>query len=112
MGEGEYNIGMKFLFANQVRITRPPIGPAALRGANWGHSASMLREGREGVVKVMHKRTTPKTFSHAKELHRNMSPAVAKLWKHLRAHQMGMHTLGISTPFETTLWISGLRARN
>ena len=37
----------------------------------------------------MHKRTTPKVFGHAKELHRNMSPAEAKLWKHLRAHQMG-----------------------
>ena len=36
----------------------------------------------------MHKRTTPKIFSRAKELHRNMSPAEAKLWKHLRAHQM------------------------
>jgi len=37
----------------------------------------------------MHKRTTPKIFSRAKELHRNMSPAEAKLWKHLRAHRMG-----------------------
>ena len=37
----------------------------------------------------MHKRTTPKIFGGAKELHRNMSPAEAKLWKHLRAHQMG-----------------------
>lgn len=37
----------------------------------------------------MHKRTTPKIFGRAKELHRNMSPAEAKLWKHLRAHQMG-----------------------
>ena len=37
----------------------------------------------------MHKRTTPKTFARAKELHRNMSPAEAKLWKHLRAHRMG-----------------------
>jgi very-short-patch-repair endonuclease len=37
----------------------------------------------------MHKRTTPKTFSRAKELHRNMPPAEAKLWKHLRAHRMG-----------------------
>ena len=36
----------------------------------------------------MHKRTTPKIFSRAKELHRNMSPAETKLWKHLRAHQM------------------------
>ena len=37
----------------------------------------------------MHKRTTPKIFRRAKELHRNMSPAEAQLWKHLRAHQMG-----------------------
>ena len=37
----------------------------------------------------MHKRTTPKIFARAKELHRNMYPAEAKLWKHLRAHQMG-----------------------
>jgi very-short-patch-repair endonuclease len=37
----------------------------------------------------MHKRTTPKIFGRAKELHRNMSPAEAKLWQHLRAHQMG-----------------------
>lgn len=37
----------------------------------------------------MHKRTTPKVFGHAKELHRNMSTAEAELWKHLRAHRMG-----------------------
>lgn len=37
----------------------------------------------------MHKRTTPKVFARAKELHRNMSPAEAKLWSHLRAHRMG-----------------------
>lgn len=37
----------------------------------------------------MHKRTTPKIFGRAKELHRNMSPAEAKLWSHLRAHRMG-----------------------
>ena len=37
----------------------------------------------------MHKRTTPKIFGHAKQLHRNMSPAEAKLWKYLRAHQIG-----------------------
>ena len=37
----------------------------------------------------MHKRTTPKTFSRAKQLHRKMSPAEVKLWKHLRAHRMG-----------------------
>lgn len=37
----------------------------------------------------MHKRTTPKIFGRAKQLHRNMTEAEAKLWKHLRAHQMG-----------------------
>ena len=37
----------------------------------------------------MHKRTTPKIFGRAKQLHRNMSLAEAKLWQHLRAHQMG-----------------------
>lgn len=36
----------------------------------------------------MHKRTTPKVFGHAKKLHRNMTPAEAKLWMHLRAHRM------------------------
>ena len=36
----------------------------------------------------MHRRTTPKTFARAKELHRNMTPAEAKLWQHLRAHRM------------------------
>ena len=36
----------------------------------------------------MHKRTTPKIFGHAEQLHRNMSPAETKLWKHLRSHQM------------------------
>ena len=36
----------------------------------------------------MHKRTTPKIFARAKQLHRDMFPAEAKLWKHLRAHRM------------------------
>jgi very-short-patch-repair endonuclease len=36
----------------------------------------------------MHKRTTPKVFGHAKQLHRNMTPAESKLWAHLRAHRM------------------------
>ncbi len=36
----------------------------------------------------MHKRTTPKVFGRAKELHRNMTPAETKLWAHLRAHRM------------------------
>ena len=37
----------------------------------------------------MHKRTTPKTFGRAKQLHREMTPAETKLWAHLRAHRMG-----------------------
>jgi len=37
----------------------------------------------------LHKRTTPKIFRHAKELHRNPTPAEAKLWAQLRAHRMG-----------------------
>lgn len=36
----------------------------------------------------MHKRTTPKVFKRAKELHRNMTPAETKLWARLRAHRM------------------------
>ena len=40
----------------------------------------------------MHKRTTPKVFGHAKQLHRNQTPAEAKLWARLRAHRMkGIH---------------------
>lgn len=37
----------------------------------------------------MHKRTSPKIFGRAKQLHREMTPAEAKLWTHLRAHRMG-----------------------
>ena len=37
----------------------------------------------------LHKRTTPKVFGRAKQLHRNMTEAEARLWKHLRAHRMG-----------------------
>jgi very-short-patch-repair endonuclease len=36
----------------------------------------------------MHKRTAPKIFARAKQLHRNLSPAEEKLWQHLRAHHM------------------------
>ena len=40
----------------------------------------------------MHKRTTPKIFGHAKQLHCNMTPAEVKLWSRLRAHQVaGVH---------------------
>jgi hypothetical protein len=34
----------------------------------------------------MHKRTIPKIFGHAKENHRNLTPAEARLWARLRAH--------------------------
>jgi hypothetical protein len=37
----------------------------------------------------MNKRTTPKIFRRAKELHRNLTEAETKLWAHLRAHRMG-----------------------
>ena len=36
----------------------------------------------------MHKRTTPRVFGHAKQLHRNLTPAESKLWTRLRAHRM------------------------
>jgi very-short-patch-repair endonuclease len=36
----------------------------------------------------MHKRTTPKIFGHAKQLHRNLTPVEARLWARLRAHRM------------------------
>ena len=40
----------------------------------------------------MHKRTTPKVFRQAKQLHRNMTPAEVKLWARLRAHRLeGVH---------------------
>jgi len=37
----------------------------------------------------MHKRTSPKVFGRAKELHRNMTEAESKLWAYLRAHPRG-----------------------
>ena len=40
----------------------------------------------------MHKRTSPKIFGRAKQLHRNMTPAETKLWSLLRAHRTnGVH---------------------
>ena len=36
----------------------------------------------------MHKRTTPRVFGNAKQLHRNLTPAESKLWTRLRAHRM------------------------
>ena len=41
----------------------------------------------EGVS--LHKRTIPKIFGRAKQLHREMTEPEAKLWTHLRAHRMG-----------------------
>lgn len=39
-----------------------------------------------------HKRTNPKVFGHAKQLHRNLTEAEAKLWSRLRTHRMdGVH---------------------
>jgi very-short-patch-repair endonuclease len=35
-----------------------------------------------------HKRTTPKIFARAKQLHREMTPAEIRLWGRLRAHRM------------------------
>lgn len=37
----------------------------------------------------MHKRTTPKIFARAQQLHREMTLAESKLWKHVHAHRMG-----------------------
>jgi very-short-patch-repair endonuclease len=37
----------------------------------------------------LYKRTTPKIFGRAKQLHRNMTEAELKHWSHLRAHRMG-----------------------
>ena len=68
----------------QVTIPPPPIVHV-----NWGHLKVCFAKAWEGVGVLMHKRTTPKIFRRAKELHRNMSPAEEKLWKHLRAHRMG-----------------------
>ena len=45
-----------------------------------------------GVRVHMHKRTTPKTFARAKELHCNMTPVEVKLWARLRANRLdGVH---------------------
>lgn len=42
-----------------------------------------------GLICMPHKRTTPKIFHRAKELRRNLTPAERKLWKRLRANQIG-----------------------
>jgi very-short-patch-repair endonuclease len=38
----------------------------------------------------MHRRTTPKVFTNAKELRRNLTPAEQKLWAVLRNDQLGV----------------------
>ena len=38
----------------------------------------------------MHRRTTPKVFSNAKELRHNLTPAEQKLWVALRNDQLGI----------------------
>lgn len=38
----------------------------------------------------MHRRTTPKIFSNAKELRHNLTPAERKLWGALRNDQLGV----------------------
>jgi very-short-patch-repair endonuclease len=67
---------MNTVVAIQVEISPPPIVII-----NWG------RSGGVGVGVQMHKRTTPKIFARAKQLHREMTPAETKLWAHLRAHR-------------------------
>ena len=55
---------------------------------------SLLEMGkvRRGSEDQMHKRTPPKIFRRAKELHRNLTPPEARLWTRLRAHRMkGVH---------------------
>jgi very-short-patch-repair endonuclease len=36
----------------------------------------------------VHKRTSPIIFGRAKQLHRNLTPAEARLWARLRAHRL------------------------
>ena len=73
---------MKTVVFIQFEITLPQLWlPAPQRtfagsiGGGWGGGQ-------------MHKRTTPKVFKRAKELHRNMTPAETRLWTHLRAHRL------------------------
>ena len=72
-GEGECAVFMDTLVPAQIEITPPPIVIF-----NWGGSGG----GQ------MHKRTIPKVFGYAKQLHRNMTPAEIKLWARLRAHRL------------------------
>jgi very-short-patch-repair endonuclease len=69
----------------------------------------------------MHKRTTPKIFGHAKENHRNLTPAEAKLWARLRAHRMkeihfrNQHAIGnfvVDFPLTGTSYCAAKKARN
>lgn len=68
---------MKTIFASQLVLYPPPIVFFNWGRAGWGSEVQL------------HKRTTPKIFGRAKQLHRNVTEAEAKLWKHLRAHRMG-----------------------
>lgn len=68
---------MKTIFASQLVLYPPPIAFFNWGRAGWGSEVQL------------HKRTTPKIFGRAKQLHRNVTEAEAKLWKHLRAHRMG-----------------------
>ena len=38
---------------------------------------------------MKHRRTTPKIFARAKQLHREMTEPEVRIWSHLRAHRMG-----------------------
>jgi len=77
MGEGECLGLMKTLISSRHAVLLLP----QFRSLKWGDARRA-----EGV---MHKRTTPKIFGRAKQLHRNMTEAEVKLWSHLRAHRMG-----------------------
>jgi len=74
MGEGEFSVFMKTLKPPNIKLLLPQL-------------CSSIGGGREGVP--LHKRTTPKIFGRAKQLHREMTEPEAKLWAHLRAHRMG-----------------------
>jgi very-short-patch-repair endonuclease len=46
-------------------------------------------EGREGLIIMSEKRSTPKIMHRAGELRLDPTPAEAKLWSYLRAHRLG-----------------------
>jgi len=78
----EYNLSMQIRIYAQLHISPRPIAVST-----WVAPKGMLREGSGGGP--LHKRTTPKIFGQAKELHHNVSAAEANLRKHLRAHEIG-----------------------